>query len=456
MRKIIILLGILLISCSKESNFTESTSNEHQHDLVKKEEGGKVYYTCSMHPEIRQEGPGKCPICHMNLTKVVEDADEEDGKESSENQKLTNLWQCSDYPDVTSEKEDICPIDGSPMIPVKLDSDPKAEIAEVKLRNAQMEHFDPAYFTVTSMKMTKRIRLLGSVLQSEERVSNIPARIPGRVEKVFIKSTGEFVRVGQPVLELYSPQLISSGEEYLLARKSSRENKSKDFKDLLKQSEERLNLWGIKEFQLDRWFKNGKVPRNITIYSPSTGIVQRKNAVVGKYFKEGQNFFELSNLSDVWVQMDVYEHDSALVEMEQSVDLEFTALPGERYTGKLDFISPTLNPKSRTLKVRATISNSSGKIKPGMVADAILTVNLEGEPLVIPRNALIDTGKRKVVWVKVTDKKFKAQIVQTGFESEGFIEIKGGLQEGQKVVIEGNFLLDAQAQLFGGYEDVRN
>lgn len=449
MKILVIILAVLFTSCSKES-----TTDVHQHDLIKKEENSKVYYTCAMHPQIRQAGPGKCPICHMNLTKVVVDVDEE--KDDSKAQKVINLWQCKDQPDITSEKEDICPIDGSPMIPVRINSDPKAEIAQVKLRNAQMEHFNPAYFTVTPMIMTKKIRLLGTVLQSEERKSNIPARVPGRVEKVFIKSAGEFVRVGQPVLELYSPQLISSGEEYLLARKSSRENKSEDFRNLLKQSEQRLKLWGIKDFQLDKWYKSGKIPRNITIYSPATGIVQQKNAVAGEYFKEGQNFFELSDLSEVWVQMDVYEHDSALVEVGQSVDLEFTALPGEIYTGKLDFISPTLDPKSRTLKVRATISNSSGKIKPGMVADATLTVVFEGEPLVIPRNALIDTGKRKVVWVKETDKKFKAVIVQTGFESEGFIQIKGGLKEGQKVVIEGNFLLDAQAQLFGGYEDVRN
>ena len=455
MKKTVLLVLLLtVVSCSDDVAFERSSSDEHQHNLVKKEKNGKVYYTCSMHTEIRKEEPGKCPICHMNLTKVVEDSEQEDTKNIKSKEKIS-LWQCKDFPDVTSEKEDICPLDGTPMIPANSRDNPQKTIAKVKLRNAQMEHFHPDYFTVTPMKLTKEIRLLGSVVQSEEKESNIPARVPGRVEKVYIKSTGEFLKVGQPVLKLYSPKLISSAEEYILARKSFRENKNKSFNGLLKQSKERLKLWGIRDFQLDKWYKNKEVPKNITIYSPSTGIVRSKNAVEGKYFKEGQNFFELSDLSDVWVEMDVYEQDSALVKLGQTVDLEFTALPGEPYNGKIDFVAPTLNPESRTLKIRTTVSNVSGKIKPGMVADASLTVNLEGKPLVIPRSAIIDSGKRKVVWVKISNKKFQAKVIQTGFESLGFVEVKGGLERNQKVVIEGNFLLDAQAQLFGGYEDMR-
>ncbi|MBK24584.1 MAG: efflux transporter periplasmic adaptor subunit [Halobacteriovorax sp.] len=407
-----------------------------------------------MHPQIREDKPGKCPICHMNLTKVEID-DSEDIVTQGTVKAEKDLWQCANFPDVTSEKEDVCPIDGTPMVKKPKENKAGKVIAKVKLRKAQLSHFKPDYFPTTSMMMSKKIRLLGTILQSEDKESNIPARIGGRVEKVFIKSTGSFVKVGEPVLDLYSPKLISAGEEYLIARKTYSKSRSKEFKDMLNQSEERLKLWGIKPVQFESWFKEGEVPRKITIYSPATGIVRKRNAVVGKYFKEGQNFFELSDLSEIWVEMDVYENDAALVTLGQKVNMKFTSLPGEILEGEIDFVNPVLNPISRTLKIRTTISNATGKLKPGMVADATLDITLEGQPLVIPRTAIIDTGKRKVVWIKLSNKQFQAKEIHTGHESEGYVEVKHGLMEGEEVVIEGNFLLDAQAQLFGGYEDMK-
>jgi hypothetical protein len=406
-----------------------------------------------MHPKVKENKPGKCPICHMNLTKVeVEHSDHE--IESVQEENKAELWRCKDHPKTTSEYEDICPVDGTPMIKVKTNSAGKT-IARVKLRKSQMSHFKPEYFQVTKMKMNKKIRLLGTVLQSEDRESNIPARIGGRVEKVYIKSTGSLISSGDPVVDIYSPKLITAGEEYLIAKKSYRNSKSKEFREMIGQSEQRLRLWGIKDTQFKSWYKKGKVPKSITIYSTATGIVRKRNAVVGKYFKEGQNFFELSDLSDVWIEMDVYEQDSNLVKIGQSVSMQFSAISGEKFNGKIDFINPILNMKSRTLKVRTTVENKEGSLKPGMVADSTLEVSFETIPLVVPRSAVIDTGKRKVVWIKINDKSFQAKTVFTGIESEGYIEIKKGLMEDEEVVIEGNFLLDAQAQLFGGYENFK-
>ena len=224
---------------------------------------------------------------------------------------------------------------------------------------------------------------------------------------------------------------------------------------MIQQSEERLKLWGIKKFQYESWYAKKAVPTKITIYSPTSGIVRKYNASVGRYFKEGQNLFELSDLSDVWVEMDVYEHDASLVSIGQNVSLVFTAIPGEVVEGVVDFVNPVLDSNSRTLKVRTTIKNDKGFLKPGMVADATLNVKLEGHPLVVPRSAIIDTGKRKVVWVKTGEKKFQAKEIHTGYESQGYVEVKHGLKENEEVIIDGNFLLDAQAQLFGGYEDMK-
>ncbi|MCK5882067.1 MAG: efflux RND transporter periplasmic adaptor subunit [Bacteriovoracaceae bacterium] len=440
---IAILVLFTIVSCG-EGNHQSGHDDSTDIKSVKDE----FFYTCSMHPSIKEHAPGKCPICHMNLTKVIVEEEVDD----SPPEKIT--WQCEKFPDVKSESEGPCPIDGTPMIKVMenkllVGGD---VVAKVRLRKAHLEHFRPEFFTVTKMKMTKDILLLGSTVQAEQLESKIPARVKGRVEKVYIQSKGSYIRVGDPVVELYSPDLIAGGEEYIVARKSFEKTKSLEFKKLYLQAIQKLELWGIKSSQYVNWYRKGSVPNSITIYAESSGIVQKKNAVVGKYFSTGQPFFELIDLSSLWVEIDVYEHESSLISMGQKVELRFSSLPGEMFTGSIDFINPVLDPKSRTLKVRTTIGNQSGKLRPGMVADTTLHLELGRDVLVIPRNAVVDTGKRKVVWMKQSKRGFRASIIRTGFESAGHVEIVDGLKEGDRVVLEGNFLLDAQAQLFGGYE----
>lgn len=416
-------LLFFLLSC--DANSPEIQTNKKQNSVVtKKLVKSKGYYTCSMHPHVKKHSSGKCPICHMRLTKIVIEDN------------TTSLFK----------KENV-------ETTVKADT-ASTIIGKIKLKKSQLKHFRADIFSVTSMLMTKKIHLLGSIIQSEETESKITARVSGRVEKVYIKSTGSLIKKDSPILELYSPKLITAGEEYLIAKRSYNQVKSKVFKNMLKQSVQRLKLWGIKSFQYKKWFKQGRVPKKITIYSSSTGIVRKRNAIVGKYFKEGQNFFELSDLSDVWVEMDIYEHDSSLVEIGQKVTLQFTALPGESTQGEIDFINPVLNSISRTLKVRTTIKNSTGKLKPGMIANATLSIVKETPSLVVPKTAIIDTGKKKVVWVQISNTTYQAKIIHTGYESGGYIEVKKGLSLEEKVVIEGSFLLDAQAQLFGGYENL--
>ncbi|EQC45491.1 efflux RND transporter periplasmic adaptor subunit [Bacteriovorax sp. Seq25_V] len=437
---VIIPLLFLVFSCDKKA-ITEMNESEHKHE--------EVYYTCAMHPQIKEKAPGKCPICHMNLTKVVKSKTEQEVKKVAP----TKKWACENYPDVTSDVEGPCPLDGTPMILVSNHESASSIVAKLKLQKSTLAHFSPSFFPVTKMVMNKKIRLLGTVLQSEDKESSIPARVGGRVEKVYIKSTGSFVKSGAPVIEIYSPKLITAGEEYLIAKRSFQKSATKEFREMIKQSEQRLQLWGIKPQQYEEWFKRGEVPKSITLFSEATGIVRKKNATVGKYFQEGQNFFELSDLSEVWVEMDVYEHDAGLVEMGQVATLAFTSIPGEKVEGEIDFISPVLSLQSRTLKIRTTIKNTQGKLKPGMLADAIVDIKFKGMPLVVPRSAVIDTGRRKVVWLKVSDSEFQAKEIESGLESEGYIEVKSGLEEGEEVVVDGNFLLDAQAQLFGGYVD---
>lgn len=456
MRKLInITLLMALMSLTSCLEGKDSTSG-HEGPKTDKEAKVETYYTCSMHPQVKEEKAGKCPICHMGLTKVEIEKDSMNHGDHSGHMmaKEEVIYHCESDPTVTSKAPGECPLDGTPLVKKTMRNKAMAVVAKVKLRKSQLEHFRADIFPVTTMKMEKKIRMLGTLRKSEEKESNIPARVPGRVEDVLVQSTGSLIKKGDAVLKLYSPQLLTGGEEYLIARRNYFSNrKSKEFRELYQQSRERLKLWGVQDFQLETWAKEKKIPRTITIYSPVTGIVERKNAVIGKYFKEGQSFFDLVDLSSLWVELDVYEHDSALVRLGQNVELEFTAYPGEMWQGQVDFVSPVLNQKTRTLKIRTTLKNTEGKLRPGMVGSASLTVKLSGEPLVIPKSAVIDTGKRKVVWQEVSKERYQAKTIRTGFESSGYVEVKEGLEENDKVVIEGNFLLDAQAKLFGGYGD---
>lgn len=431
----------LLTLLSLSSCFTESET------ISQKTEQEVVYYTCSMHPQVREDKPGKCPICHMNLTKVQHNNAH---KQDNEEMKNEEVYFCESDPSVTSEAPGICPLDGTPL-------KKKKTVAQVTLRPEQITHFRANQFEVTRKELVKQIRLLGTVLKSEERQSNIPARVSGRVEEVFVQSTGSFIKKGDPVLKFYSPKLLTGGDEYLLAKKNYSKNKdNREFKDLLSQSKQRLKLWGILDIQLDKWAKENKIPREITIYSPVTGIVESKNAIQGKYFQEGESFFNLVDLNTLWVEMDVYEHDSSLVSLGQQVEIEFNAYPGETWNGVIDFVNPVLDKKTRTLKVRTTLNNSQGKLRPGMAGVASISLKLDGKPIVIPRKSIIDTGNRKVVWILKKNNSYQAMEVRTGFEAGGFVEVKDGLAEGDLVVTDGNFLLDAQTKLFGGSSETHN
>ena len=446
-----LLICLLLITC-KNSSDRAKTIQIKQIEQLSEETNSGSYYTCSMHPEIRESKPGKCPICGMNLT-LVEGEDHEDHAHAGHDHGSGGYYTCSMHPEIRESKPGKCPICGMNLTFVESenedhhDNDNKTAsnvVGKVKLRKKQLSHFRPTYFTVTNKSLEKKVRLLGTVVRSEARESNIPARVRGRVERVYIKSTGSMIKSGDPVVDIYSPELITAGEEYLVARRGQ----------MLRQAAEKLKLWGVKPSQYQKWRRTNRVPKKITIYSPVTGIVKKHRTVVGKYMKEGESFCELYDLSSVWVEIDVYEHDANLVKLGQKVALRFIAVPGETIEGEIDFISPFLSADSRTLKVRTTIDNSDGKLKPGMIADVSLQIVLpDAKPLVVPRTAVIDTGKRQIVWLRVNDREFQAQVIQGGYEAHGYLEVKKGLAANDQVVLDGNFLLDAQAQLFGGYQN---
>lgn len=443
------LIAITVITLSVVGCFDKHASHSDQGANGKQVKSEiQEYYTCSMHPHVREDGPGKCPICQMNLTKVVVDKTSEVENELDETKAS---YRCKNFPDVTSEKPDVCPLDGTSMIKVAVGETPGDVVGRVKLRKSQLGHFKAEVFEVTTMHMSKTLRVLGRVKSAEEKNSNIAARFPARVEKVFVESVGSYIRKGDPVVRVYSPELLTAGEELILSAEQS--GQGGEFNELYLKAREKLILWGIRESQIKSWVTNKRVPKSVTLFANSSGVVKKRRAVEGQYFKEGQNYFELSDLSSVWVEMDVYEHDANLIQLGQSVEFGFVAIGSKKRKSEIDFVSPTIDEKTRTMKARATVDNVDGLLKPGMLAQGLVSVKLPGTPLVVPTPAIIDTGVRKIVWIKNGRQTYESRVVESGFQAEGYTEIRDGLKEGDKVVLEGSFLLDAQAQFFGGYED---
>jgi Cu(I)/Ag(I) efflux system membrane fusion protein len=422
----LIIIGLLLIGgvsfSAKQIFFANNSSSKQQ-----------GYYTCSMHPSIREAKSGRCPICGMNLTYIEEVTglghethDHESVNELAEMTQMSEDSMGGKHKNHSANKE-VATKDGD---------------AAVRLTKKQVYNFNYTTFEVRKEKISRTLRLLGKVVQSEKKQSNIPARISGRVEKVYINSTGSFVSKNDPVIDIYSPELITAGEEYLVSSKRNQ-------RDLLRQAKKKLKLWGIRDFQIRDWLKNSRVPRNITIYSNASGVVTRKRAVEGRYFKEGESFYDLVNLSTVWVEMDVYEQDAGLVKIGQNVNMEFLSYPGERWKSRIDFISPVLDEKTRTLTIRSSLDNKDGKLKPGMVGEINLVNDTSEDVPIIPNSAIIDTGKRKIVWLEKDKNNYIATEIETGIQGVEFSEVKSGLNEGENIVVDGNFLLDAQSQLSG-------
>lgn len=438
----LIIFLLLTVSCSK-SDQDSNDHSAHEHQSVEE------YYTCSMHPEVREDKPGKCPICHMNLTKIKVDKSQKQSTSKEVNEKI---YACESDHSITSMAPGECPLDGSSMIEISSsDHQFGHTLKSVRLSATQLENFKAKTFSVSTMAFEKTVRLLGEVVQAQQKESNIPLRFDGRIEKVYVTSEGEYVRTGDVVAEVYAPSIISSGEEYIVAKlQSLKEPSNRSYKELITQAEQRLLNWGISRNQLNEWFEQKSVPQKIAIHAQTSGIVTKRFAVAGKYFKEGQSLFDVVDLSTVWVELDVYEVDSALVEKNQTIELRFAALPGRTVEGKIDFVSPVIDPQTRTLKIRTTIDNSNGELKIGMVADGALRVAISNNHLVIPKSAVVDTGKRQLVWLQTSADEFEARLVNLGIAAGDYVQVLEGLKENDAVVARGNFMLDAQAQLFGG------
>jgi membrane fusion protein, copper/silver efflux system len=355
-----------------------------------------TYYTCSMDPQVVEYKPGKCPICHMELTKV----------------KKSN-----------GEKRD-----------------------EIQLSEQQIQLGNIHTDTIRTGTIGDQLLLTATLNFDQMKSSAVSSRVMGRVEKLYFKNLGDYVRKGSPLYDLYSEELNNAKQEYLLAldrKKAFTWETVIDFDQLLQSAKSKLLLWGMSEAQVQELAKNNKTAPATTFYSTASGYITTLDIREGDYIMEGGTIVKLADLSSLWAEAQVYTSQLANIDRSSIATVQLPDFDNKEIKGKIEFVNPEINPETRINLIRVSIPNPGNRLKPGMPAYVLLK-SPQRETMMLPIDAVIRDGNGATVWIQTADKTFKTVMVQTGLESDDRIEIKSGLIAGDVVVVSGAYLLNSE------------
>jgi len=297
---------------------------------------------------------------------------------------------------------------------------------------------------VKSQPINKIIKAVGRVDYAEPNVSIVNLKFDGWVEKLFVNSTGRAVRKGEPLFDIYSPELVSAQQEYLIALKAGK--MLGDVSSILESAREKLKLWDITDSQVDELGRTGRSAKTITVYSPGSGIVIEKNVLQGQKIMAGENLYKIADLSRVWILGEIYEYELPFLKTGQEANISLSYYPGESFGGKIIYIYPYLNPATRTNQVRIEVANPGLKLKPEMYANLDIRVDY-GTKLTVPTDAVLDAGQTKIVFVAKSDGYFEPREVKIGVRGQDIVEVLSGVSDGESVVTSANFLVDSESSL---------
>ena len=404
-------------------------------------------YVCPMHPTITSDHPGDCPICGMKL--VLAAAEKAGPRKIAFYRSPMDPKQTSPSP----RKDEM----GMDYLPVYAD---EAKGGGAPVEGLATVNIDPQRQQLIGLKTAAAARgsvgdtwrTVGKVAVDETRVHHVSIKVSGFAEQVFVDYVGKRVKRGEPLFTIYSPDLLSVQQEYLLALRTRTVLASGDAaagdsgKDLVDSARERLKLWDVPDAEIARLERTGKATKTLTIYSPMSGVVTKKDLVMGHRVNEGDMPYEVTDLSSVWVLADAYESDLARLRLGMTALLSLPAFPNRAFKGKVIFIDPILDPKTRTAKVRIEFPNPTGELRPEMFGEVVMHA-APRQGLRIPVDAVIDSGGSKVVFVAMGDGKFQPREVKLGVVSGDAAEVLSGLQAGEQVVTRANFLIDSESRL---------
>jgi membrane fusion protein, copper/silver efflux system len=381
------------------SQGAETFTDEHS---ASEHEAGTMY-TCAMHPQIRMDKPGDCPLCGMELVPMESDDASDDGGDG-------------DY--------------------------------TVKLSNTAMKIAEVSTSRIEKKAPYKEVYLPGKVMPDERRISELTSRFPGRIEKLYVNFTGQKVRKGQVLAKIYSPELVTAQRELFEALKFKETNPG-----YFKAARNKLKLWDLNEVQIDGIINSGDVQFYFNVLSPLTGTVTMRMVSLGDYVKEGTSLFEIIDLSHVWVMFDAYENDIPWIKLRDRIKFRIKSLPNVVFESTVTFIDPVLNPKSRVAGVRAELNNPKDLLKPEMLASGSLKTMLpgSGDQLLVPKSAVLWSGKKAVVYVRTNNHEnmFRFTEITLGADAGDSYVVLDGLNDGELVATNGVFKIDAAAQLKG-------
>ncbi|MFB3883304.1 MAG: efflux RND transporter periplasmic adaptor subunit [Armatimonadota bacterium] len=380
--------------------------------------------------------------------------------------KSGELWTCPMHPQIIRSQPGNCPICGMTLVPVQKTEVKTSEGAKSNVPGEGVVTIDPAkqqLIGVVTVPVERRslhrtVRAVGTVAVDESRLSDVHTKVEGWIEQLFVNKTGELVRKGQPLLTIYSPDLVSTQQEYLVALRSRERTKDSPFAEvrssgdtLVAAARKRLQLWDITDADIARLERTGEVRKALTLYAPTTGYVMERMAVAGMQVMPSMTLLRIADLSRVWMDVSIYEFEAPLVQVGQQATLTMDSHPGKAFAGRVAYIYPTVEEMTRTLKARLDFANPGLWLKPGMYANVEIMVP-GAEQLALPEQAIIDTGTRKVVFVKQGEGTFIPREVQLGPRSAGYYPVLGGVKEGELVVSSPNFLIDSESRFQAAIE----
>jgi Cu(I)/Ag(I) efflux system membrane fusion protein/cobalt-zinc-cadmium efflux system membrane fusion protein len=345
---------------------------------------------------------------------------------------------------------------GMDLVPVyEEEGEEKEPTSTIRIDPVTMQNMGVRLGRVERKALVKDIRTVGYVAYDETKIFTVNTKFNGWIEKLYANFVGVAVKKGHPLFDIYSPELVTAQEEYLLALEqynslgtSSYPRVRDGAKRLLKAARTRLSYWDLTDAQIEEIGNTGEVKKTVRIYSPASGIVIKKSAFEGHHVKAGAHQFEIADLSKVWVDVDIYEYELPWVRKGMPADMDLSYIPGKDYKGKVLFIYPYLDTKTRTAKLRLEFSNHKYELKPGMYANIYLKSHIAKDSLVIPQEAVIDSGVRQIVFVAIGEGKFQPREVKIGLEgNENEFQVLGGLTENEEIVLSAQFMLDSESRL---------
>lgn len=431
---IVALSSGVLMGCSQEQQTApDATSASDDEEL----------WTCGMHPHVLERDPGQCPICGMNLTQVNTPANKPaTAKSAASGERKIKYWTAPMDPTFIADKPGKSPM-GMDLVAVYEDEVAAGAGNTVSIDPVVVQNMGVRIKRVERQSLFRHVRTIGEVKVGEDQVSVVNLRFSGWVEKIHVDRTGDLIEAGQPLFEIYSPDLVSSQEEYLLALRSQGAKS-----ELARSARRKLELFDLDSRDIDAIASTGKLRRALPIRAPRSGYVLRKNIVEGARIMAGMDLYEIGDLSKIWVLAEVYEHDAPWVEVGQHAQMEVTYQKGKVIDGSVAYVYPTLNDVARTLSVRLEFPNPDLRLKPGMFATVYIQFRRVDDALVIPTEAILHSGIREIVFVALGEGRFEPREITTGLVGDRHMtQVLSGLAGGEEVVMSGQFMIDSESQL---------